>query len=149
MHHGRWRRTGRPEGGRTIVPIEDRFWAKVNKTASCFEWTAYRNADGYGIFAGVGAHLWAYRHFIGPVPDGCELDHLCSNRACVRLDHLDPVPHRENVLRGNGLAAQQARQTHCKHGHEFTPENTRVRANRKRDCLTCEREYNARRSRKK
>lgn len=32
----------------------------------------------------------------------------------------------------------QARKTHCKHGHEFTPENTRRRSNR-RWCLTCER----------
>lgn len=140
------------------MPVEERFWAKVTTGAvpsrapqlgPCEQWIAYRNADGYGIFERVGAHLWAYRHFVGPVPDGCELDHLCRNRGCVRIDHLDPVPHRENVLRGNGLAAQQARRTHCKRGHPLSGKNVRVRSNRKRDCLTCEREYNSTRVRKR
>jgi hypothetical protein len=47
------------------------------------------------------AHRWAYQFFIGPVPDGLELDHLCEITLCVNPWHLDPVPHAINVKRGN------------------------------------------------
>jgi hypothetical protein len=70
----------------------------------CWLWTGYRYPLGYGKFS-VGteqgyAHIWSFRLHIGPVPDGKELDHLCRNPSCVNPNHLEPVTHRENVLRG-------------------------------------------------
>ena len=125
----------------------DRFWAKVTRDREdgCWEWTGGMTS-GYGrFFVGgqsrpkqVGAHRWAYQHLIGPIPDGLQLDHLCRNRACVNPAHLEPVSQRVNVLRGEGLSAKQARQTHCRHGHEFTPENTRMAKGRKRHCRQCQ-----------
>jgi hypothetical protein len=70
-----------------------------------------------------------------------KLDHLCRNPACVRPDHLEAVTARENTLRGIGPTAVNALKTHCVHGHEFTPENTRMKGIR-RVCRECQRAAN-------
>jgi hypothetical protein len=85
------------------------FFSKVSETGttakSCWEWTGYRDKDGYGMFglrgAGRRAHCVAWTLDHGQIPDGAEIDHLCRNRACVRPSHLELVTHRENILRGN------------------------------------------------
>lgn len=81
-------------------------------------------------------HVLAYEAVHGPVPAGLELDHLCRTPLCREVSHLEAVTHRENQLRGNSPMARQARQTHCVHGHEFTPENT-YRYGNHRQCRTC------------
>jgi hypothetical protein len=107
-----------------------RFRARANMTAGeCWNWTPPLDSKGYARLWLQGrsqfAYRWAYEHFVGPVPDGLELDHLCRNRACVNPEHLEPVTCRENTLRSPvALAALNARKTHCNHGHAFTPENT-------------------------
>lgn len=121
-------------------PLEIRFWNKVEKTENCWNWQGGRNQKGYGRFRvgknKVAVHRWVYEQTYGPIPDELEIDHLCSNRACVKLEHLEVVTHRVNVLRGNGLTAKMARATHCPHGHTFSPENTYVIKNY-RVCRTC------------
>lgn len=100
----------------------------------CWPWAGYRNGAGYGVFGYSGrlAHRVVYEHLVESVPEGLELDHLCRNRACVNPWHLEPVTHAVNVKRGS-----KAQQTHCIHGHEFTPENTTVKANGCRSCRQC------------
>lgn len=105
-HWLRWWRHG--DVHYVAAPPEHRFWSKVFKTETCWLWTGATNTKGYGSFSvgigasktRVGAHAWAYETLIGPVPGGCELDHLCRDHRCVNPAHLEPVPHRVNVLRG-------------------------------------------------
>jgi hypothetical protein len=106
----RVRRRGppRPSGGddspspRRPGPL-DRFLAKVELTLLCWEWRGAVGSSGYGVFhAGPGlelAHRFAYEALVGPIPEGCDLDHLCGNTRCVNPAHLEPVTHAENVRR--------------------------------------------------
>jgi HNH endonuclease len=78
------------------------------------------------------AHRVAYEMWFGPIPDGLVIDHLCRNRACVNPAHMEPVTHRENLLRGTGASARQAAKKTCIRGHEFD-----VRNKNGRECTTC------------
>ncbi len=122
---------------------EERFWAKVDLTLGCWLWMGGVNRDGYGHIRGyenrrIGVHRFAYELLVGSIPEGLEIDHLCRVRRCVNPEHLEPVPHRVNVLRGQAPSSANAHKTHCVHGHEFTPENTYVEpSNGYRKCRTC------------
>jgi len=125
-------------------PTDLRFWSKVQpQPDGCWEWQG-ATTTGYGRFHIAHghplmlAHRYSYTTLVGPVPDGLDLDHLCRNRRCVRPDHLEPVTHRENLLRSPlTWAARRSAQTHCVHGHEFTPENTFRQHHGTRGCRTC------------
>lgn len=111
------------------IDPEIRFWQKVDKTKSCWLWMGARGKSGYGLFAvskdrkAYGAHRYVWEITMGPIPKNLVIDHLCRNKLCVNPDHLEPVTQRENVMRGNGPTAVNARMTHCWRGHEFTEEN--------------------------
>jgi hypothetical protein len=123
-------------------PEADRFWAKVNKTETCWLWTAARDRKGYGHFGltsrkTVLAHRYAYQALVGEIPQGLELDHLCRNPPCINPAHLEPVTSRINALRGFGQGGLNARKTHCPQGHEYDTENTGRDRNGNRYCRTC------------
>jgi HNH endonuclease len=106
----------------------------------CWLWTGATNESGYGyVWAGGRrwrAHRLAYSLFVSDLPEGMEIDHLCRNRGCVNPDHLEAVDHRTNCLRGRNA---QSEKTHCRNGHEYTPENTYVYQG-ERSCRTCGRD---------
>jgi hypothetical protein len=113
---------------RVKASIDRRFWEKVEKTDGCWLWRASCFPTGYGHFRlgdrSVYAHRHAYVLLIGPIPEGLEIDHLCRVRACVNPAHLEPVTHRENILRSPiHPHALNAAKTHCKHGHPFDDAN--------------------------
>lgn len=142
-----------------VKPLEERFWPKVDKLGpgGCWLWTASTDRYGYGrIHVGTSradsklkaAHNVAYELLIGPIPVGLELDHLCRITACVNPAHLEPVTHRENLLRSDSVSGKAARVTHCPQGHLYDKQNTRV-TNGVRQCRACDREYQRLRRRKK
>ena len=98
------------------------------------------NNKGYTQFYVDGkyplVHRWSYEHFVGPIPEGLVIDHLCNNNDCWRPDHLEPVSQKVNVRRGEATAASE---THCANNHEFTPETTYIYPNGDRDCRVCRR----------
>ncbi len=125
---------------------QDRFWAKVevHQPAGCWEWTGTVLGDGYGQFSiwRVGAfmsHRLAYSLLVSNVPTDMQIDHLCRNRSCCNPDHLQPVSGITNMRRGYSPFGINAKKTHCKNGHEFTPENTFYfpSQNGKRTCRAC------------
>ncbi|MER7814556.1 hypothetical protein [Streptomyces sp. NPDC096153] len=136
---------------------------------ACWPFTGAKTGGGYGNIWVNGkyrpAHRVAYEMFVEPVADELELDHSCHNesdclggpacphRACCNWSHLRPSTHRENDLRGKSMTAVNAAKTHCRNGHEYTPENTYVRPDRKpentaRDCRRCRANTEARRRRR-
>ena len=126
------------------VPAVDRFWAKVNKTATCWLWTASCSSEGYGRINISGkstyAHRWAYEQAHGPIPEGMHIDHLCRVRHCVNPEHMEVVTNRQNFTRGEHPNAKLHRSGHCKRGHPLTGSNVLVRQNGTRHCRACSRE---------
>ena len=129
--------------------------AIINPETGCWEWAGAKTPSGYGTLRRDGrtvyAHRTAYDLIERAIPAGLVIDHLCRNRACINPAHLEPVSQRENMMRSPvALAALNAQKTCCKHGHEFTSENTYIKPNGGRDCracrAACSRNYAARRA---
>ena len=116
----------------------------------CWSWVGPMGSNGYGLFKVNKrmqcAHRVVYEMHRGEIADGLQLDHLCRNRKCVNPDHLEPVTCRENLLRGHGLTAINAKKTHCPNGHALEGSNI-LWDDGSRKCRTCnnERQRKARR----
>ena len=76
---------------------------EIDGWSECWLWNRAVNDSGYGVVR-VGqtfwkAHRYSFTVFVGPIPEGLELDHLCHVRLCVRPCHLEAVTHAENMAR--------------------------------------------------
>jgi len=122
-----------------------RFMSFVDKDIDgCWLWTGGKTGNGYGQFWMDGkktlAHRVSYTLMAGPIGDGLTIDHLCRVRECVNPSHLEVVTLRENC--GRAINHNTVK-THCRNGHEYTPENTVIRfhpdGHNFRTCRACQR----------
>jgi hypothetical protein len=81
--------------------LQERFWAKVEKTDTCWLWTGNHDRRGYGRIAvdgkTLGAHRVSYELMHGPIPPRMLVDHRCFNHACVNPSHLRLATQKQNV----------------------------------------------------
>jgi hypothetical protein len=150
-----------------------RFWSRVDRTGTAYPtperavgpewgpcWLFTRGKEmrrpagrGYGTFGFgrkmVQAHRVAYEWLIGPVPAGQEFDHGCRVHPCVNPEHVEPVTHQENCLRGISPSAQNARAICCSRGHPYDEANTLIARDGRRMCRVCKRKHSRRASQRR
>lgn len=164
----------------------------------CWIWDRRYSKWGYGQKGenrvSTNAHIVYWKRKNGPVPEGCELHHMCEVRACANPDHVTPLTRQEHQqitakiltgcavkeirdLRRWGMGQREIAEiygvtrpnismvtrgvtwdnypgavtrkgvvpvTHCKRGHEFTPENTHIAIQKnvsRRVCRACMRQH--------
>lgn len=148
-HYQRWKRHGDPTFvmktslAPGAITLDEKLKARYDIVGECWRWLGARTPNGYGTFRFKNrtqpVHRWAYEEWVGPIPEGLEIDHLCRTRDCINPDHLEAVTRAENMRRATparGADHGNGRKTHCPQGHEYTPENTYERRGR-RYCRVC------------
>lgn len=133
----------------TALQLYIRLVARVRFSPwGCWEWTGKRGARGYGYYRKVRVHRLSYWLEYGELPASLVVRHKCDNPICVRPDHLELGTQADNVhdmlRKGRGKCSRLAARTHCKYGHEFTPENTmpivkKGQVTNGRQCRICKR----------
>jgi len=136
--------------------VIDALWLRICTRSiwigDCFVWQG-GTTRGYGhitvtdrqfkIRDTARVHRIAYQHANGPIPSHLTIDHVkargCRFRACCNPAHLEAVPIRENIMRGDGLAVKNIAKTHCPRGHLLAGDNLRSdkMAIGKRLCRLC------------
>lgn len=125
------------------TPVLERLLARIciDPRTGCWLWqgtltkgygriTRGRRAEGTAL-----THVVTYEAMVGLVPEGMELDHRCRVRRCCNPDHLEPVPHGENIHRC------RSRTIVCPQGHYVLGENVYIDLRRpdypQRRCRQC------------
>lgn len=130
-------------GQRPLLSRKERILSRILICGTgCWEWQGPRDEKGYGkTFFGsridgsrrcLRVHRVAYEEWVGPIPDGLTIDHLCENKACCNPDHLETVTNAENKKRAGD------RMTACRRGHPRTVENVYISPTTgNRQCRLC------------
>ena len=134
--------TNRQIAGEMSEALGPRFWSKVdiNGPNGCWVWLGYVEKSGYGKFRFNGetqrCHRVTYECFVGKIPKGKQIDHLCRNRACCNPEHLEAVTPKINNFRG----LNQSLKLTCVNGHPWLPENIYTAATKtgvRKNCRIC------------
>lgn len=139
--------------GPTGQPLAERILRMTDRSGECWLWTGRKNPRGYAQIVIVkhqrSAHRVSYETFVGPIPEGLEIDHLCRVRHCVNPEHLEAVTSRENkrravaatgLIAGKRAGGMQLGET-CSKGHVVDGDNVAERRGLL-CCLACRREQN-------
>lgn len=111
------RKPGRPKGSGG-KPLSERFWAMVDKTPTCWNYTGAKTEFGYGYIGRGGKHggatvthrvSWVLHH--GEIPSGIQVLHKCDNPKCVRPDHLFLGTQKDNMQ-------DASKKGRCRNGRE-------------------------------
>lgn len=139
-----------------LRPIRERLLERRNiqdmkHTSPCWLWEGSVNPKGYGALSvrgrTKGVHRLAHEEFVGPIPEGMAVDHLCRVRSCFNPDHLEAVTVRENNIRA-ARANPRVLSPTCGRGHSFAEFGYKS-AGRKRRCRACDRIRERRRAPRK
>lgn len=135
-----------------------RFWEGADKKDDpdeCWEWKGPREQAGYGLLFLNNEKIKAHRYSL-QIKENKLLNskdfacHHCDNPPCVNPNHLYIGNAKSNVrdaVKRNRWSNGNLKKTHCKRGHEFTEQNTRLNPRGERICKACDREIqNKRRS---
>lgn len=122
-------------------PLEH--WISPEPNTGCWIWTGGIDRYGYGQTTArgktEGAHRASYETYVGPIPDGLQIDHLCRVRSCVNPDHLEAVTCAENVRRAREVVWKT--KPLCARGHDdWVWFDGPSGGHRK--CKTCQRKHN-------
>lgn len=155
MHYRRWERHGDPV--KTIIHMgdpEDRLWSSVDRgdDEECWPWTGRQHKNGYSVVSVDGkaraVHRYVYEITYGPIPADHTIDHVCHDpkvcdggvdcphRRCCNPSHLEAVPPGHNNTKDRSVNRNRQK-THCKRGHAFTPDNTKITSSGGRACRRC------------
>lgn len=132
------------EKGGLMTTVVDRVITRLDcSTDGCWIWPGSKTPGGYGTVSDGPktryVHRVMYEMFVGPIPAGFDLDHLCRTRSCARPDHLEAVNRSTNLMRGAHRSALAVQTGKCLNGHEYTPDNTYVTKRGTRTCKACRR----------
>lgn len=110
--------------------------------STCWFWNGYHDRDGYAKMSYENypsrACRVSYLEFVGEIPEGLVVDHLCRERGCVNPKHLECVTVAENTRRGLQGKLRPVKIL-CRRGHEYTEANKYFPPGLSRyTCATCQ-----------
>lgn len=126
------------------VPIRTRVESRVTRqdrghTTPCWIWQGATDRDGYPHMKIRGkikrSQRVVHEEYLGPIPEGYEVDHLCHVVQCLNPEHLEAVTPEENLRRRR---VRHRTESSCANGHDVEHRNAHG------DCKVCKREASAR-----